>query len=153
MGIKISKPSYPHVATKLQCALCKDSHRLFKCEKFLRMEVEQSLNHEKQTKLCFNCLQTFAMNHTCSKQVCYHCNKKHHTLLHLNVQSQPNSRGSTYYNAPTNGKGPSTNSKSTVHEQNNATTEISTHCTLKGKPQNHTLLATAVVVLRNKSGQ
>jgi len=153
VGIKISKPSYPHVATKLQCALCKDSHRLFKCEKFLRMEVKQSLNHVKQSKLCFNCLQTFAMNHTCSKQVCYHCNKKHHTLLHLNVQSQPNSRGSTYYNAPTNGKGPSTNSKSNVHEQNNATTEISTHCTLKGKPQNHTLLATAVVVLRNKSGQ
>jgi len=85
--------------------------------------------------------------------VCYHCNKKHHTLLHLNVQSRPNSRGSTNHNAPTNGKGPLTNSKSTVNEQSNAPTEISTYCTFKGKPQNQTLLATAVVELRNKSGQ
>jgi len=94
MVSKVSKPSYTHVATKLQCALCKDSHRLFKCDKFLRMEVKQHLNYVKQTKLSFNCLQPFATNHTCSKQVCYHCHKKYHTLLHLNVQSRPNSRGS-----------------------------------------------------------
>jgi len=120
VGNNVSKPSYTHVAKKLQCALCKDSHRLFKCDKFLRMEVEQRLNHVKQSKLCFNCLQTFVKNHTCSKQVCYHCNKKHHTLLHLNVQSRQNSRGPTNHNAPTNVKGPLTNSKSTVHEQSNA---------------------------------
>jgi len=51
VGNKFSKPSYTHVATKLQCALCKDSHRLFKCDKFLRMEVKQRLNHVKQSKL------------------------------------------------------------------------------------------------------
>ena len=110
MGSKVSKPSYTYVATKLQCALCKDSHRLFKCDKFLRMEVKQRLNYAKQSKLCFSCLQPYVKNHTCSKQVCLHCHKKHHTLLHLNVQSRPNSRGSTTHNVPTNGKGPSTNS-------------------------------------------
>jgi len=120
VGIKVSKPSYTHVATKLQCALCKDYYRLFKCDKFLRMEVKQRLNHVKQSKLYLNCLQPFVKNHTCSKQVCFHCNKKHHTLLHLNVQSRPNSRGSTNHNAPTNCKGPLTNSKSTIHEQSSA---------------------------------
>ena len=44
MGNKVSKPTYTHVATKLQCALCKDSHRLFKCDKFHKMEVKQQLN-------------------------------------------------------------------------------------------------------------
>jgi len=126
MGSKVSKSSYTHVATKEQCALCKDSHRMFKCDKFLRMEVKQSLNHVKQSKLCFNRLQPFVKNHTCSKQVCYHCHKKHHTLLQLNVQSRPNSRGSTTHNLPTNGQGPSTKSKSTANEQNSAPTEIST---------------------------
>ena len=110
LGSKVSKPSYTYVATKLQCALCKDSHRLFRCDKFLRMEVKQRLNYAKQSKLCFSCLQPYVKNHTCSKQVCLHCHKKHHTLLHLNVQSRPNSRGSTTHNVPTNGKGPSTNS-------------------------------------------
>ena len=102
VGIKVSKTSYTHVATKLQCALC---HRLFKYDKFLKMEVKQRQNYVRQSKLCFNCLQPFVKNHTCSKQVCFCCHKKHHTLLHLNVQSRPNSRGSTNHNAPTNGKG------------------------------------------------
>jgi len=30
LGMNVSKPSFTHVARKLQCALCKDSHRLFK---------------------------------------------------------------------------------------------------------------------------
>jgi len=153
MGSKVSKPSHTYEVTKLQCVLCKDSHRLFKCDKFLRMDVKQRLNYAKQSKLCFNCLQPYVKNHTCSKQVCYHCHKKHHSLLHLNVQQRPNSRRTTNHNVPTNGKGPSTNSKLTVNEQSNALTEISTYCTFKGKSQNQTLLATAVVELRNESGQ
>jgi len=67
LGNKVSKPSYIHVATKLQCALCKDSHRLFKCDKFHKMEVKQHLNYVRQSKLCLNCLQPFVKNHTCSK--------------------------------------------------------------------------------------
>ena len=93
MGSKVSKPSHTFVATKLQCALCKESHRLFKCDKFLRMEVKQRLNYAKLSRLCFSCLQPHVKNHTCSNQVCRQCHKKHHTLLHINVQSRPNSKG------------------------------------------------------------
>jgi len=46
-GIKVSK-SYSYVATQLQCSLCNGSHRLFKCDKFLRMQAKQRLNHAKQ---------------------------------------------------------------------------------------------------------
>lgn len=37
-GSKVSKPSYFNVATQLQCPLCNGSQRLFKCDKFLKMQ-------------------------------------------------------------------------------------------------------------------
>jgi hypothetical protein len=54
---KVSKHTYSNVATQLQCSLCNESHGMFKCDKFLRMQPRQRLNHAKQSNLCFNCLQ------------------------------------------------------------------------------------------------
>jgi len=47
MGSKISKPSNTYEATKIVCSLCQGSHRLFKCDKFLIMKVNQRLNFAK----------------------------------------------------------------------------------------------------------
>ena len=69
-GSKISKPSYSNVATQLHCPLCNGSHRLLKCDKYLKLQPKQCLSHVKLLGLCFNCLQPYSRNHTCSKQVC-----------------------------------------------------------------------------------
>ena len=74
-GCKVSKPSYSSVATQLHCSLCKQSHRLFRCDQFLDMKVQQRLNHVKQSRLCYNCLQPFTRNHICSTQTCRQCHK------------------------------------------------------------------------------
>jgi len=55
-GGKVSKPSYSNVVTQTQCTLCNGSHRLFKCDKFLKLQPQQRFNHAKQRRLCFNCL-------------------------------------------------------------------------------------------------
>jgi hypothetical protein len=69
-GSKVSKPLHCNIATQTQCTLCNGSHRLFKCEKFLKLQPRQRHNHVKQQGLCFNCLQPFVKHHTCSRQVC-----------------------------------------------------------------------------------
>jgi len=66
-GCKARKPSYSNVATQLRCSPLKESHTLFRCDKFLNMQVQQSLNHVNHSRLCYNCLQPFPRNHTCSK--------------------------------------------------------------------------------------
>jgi len=140
-GGKVSKPSYSNVVTQIQCTLCNGSHRLFKCDKFLKLQPQQCLHHAKQRRLCFNCLQLFDKNHTCSKQVCHKCQNKHHTLLHLDSQTQATNNGFiTRNNQSTNTKGVTNANVNTYH-------------TLKSKPRNHILLATAIVEVRNKSGQ
>ena len=139
IGNKVSK-SYSNVATQLQCSFCNGSHRLFKCDKFIKMQPRQRLNYVKQSGLCFNCLQQFTRNHTCSKQVCRQCHKRHHTLLHIDRQFQSvNDKGSET-NGPADARGSST-------------AEVNTYCSFKGKPRNQILLATAIVEVQNKSGQ
>ena len=97
-GHKVSKPSYSNVATQLHCPLCNRSHRLFKCEKFLKQPAKKRLSQAKQLGLCFNCLQPYTRNHTCSRQVCRQCHKKHHTLLHMDRQIKTSDKGSTNNN-------------------------------------------------------
>ena len=66
---KVIKPSYQKVATQLQCSLCNGSHRLFKCDNFLKLKAKQRFNYAKQSELSFSCLQPFTEDHTCSKSV------------------------------------------------------------------------------------
>jgi hypothetical protein len=84
---KVSKPSYSHLATQVQCPLCKGTHGLFQCSKFARMPPRQRHDYAWQIGACYNCLQPFSKSHICSKDACHVCNKRHHTLLHVNTQT------------------------------------------------------------------
>jgi hypothetical protein len=140
-GSKVSKHSYCNIVSPSQCTLCNDSHKLFKYDKFLKLQPRQCYNHVKQQGLCFNCLQPFVKNHKCLNQECRLCHKKHHTLLHIAKQNQVvNTKGSTSNSSPSPTQGPKG-------------AEVNTYHTFKGKSRNHVLLATAIVEVRDKSGQ
>ena len=104
------------------------------------MQARQRYNYVKQSRLCFNCLHFSTKNHTCSEHVCPHCHNRQHNLLHLARQTQSeNDRNSV-------------NNKS-AGSQLKPTAEVNTYCSIKGKPSNHILLATASVEILNKAGQ
>jgi len=105
------------------------------------MHVRKRLKHAKQSGLCFNCLQPFSRIHTYSKQICRQCNKRHHTLLHIDRQLHS-----------TNDK-LSAISSTTTDARGSSTAEVNTYCSFKGKPRNHILLATANVEVQNNFGQ
>jgi len=54
-------------------------------------------------------------------------------------------------NQTTNDKGTTSNLPANAKGTTNA--EVNTYCSFKGKPRNHILLATAIIEVRNKSGQ
>ena len=104
------------------------------------MQARQRLNHAKQSGLCFNWLQPFTRNHTCSKQVCRQCHKRHRTFLHIDRQKQPINDKASVNNDPADARGRST-------------AEVNTYFSFKGKSRNKILLATAIVEVQNKFGQ
>jgi hypothetical protein len=105
------------------------------------MQRRQRLNHAKQLNLCFNCLQIFSKNDQCSQQLFRQCNKKHHTLLNIDKQSQTRDKRSR------------TNNSLAADTKRSTNKELRTYCSLKGQPKNHILLATAIVEVQNKFGQ
>ncbi|XP_043505744.1 uncharacterized protein LOC122526416 [Polistes fuscatus] len=77
----------------LACPICKESHQLYKCERFRKMPVRDRVSEARKKGLCLNCLRStnhFAIE--CNASRCKVCNRKHNTLLH--TQSEP-SQGST----------------------------------------------------------
>ena len=81
------------VSTVSTCNLCKDTHKLFQCEKFKQMEVEGRIQFVKQSSLCLNCLRGNHFIKDCKASNCKICGLKHNTLLHKSqVNSKQNSK-------------------------------------------------------------
>ncbi|XP_058791418.1 uncharacterized protein LOC131664381 [Phymastichus coffea] len=81
-------------SVNLPCPKCKGTHRLFKCDAFKSLEVQERWRFAKQNDLCFNCLwkhpRPCSSNKHCKHQVDNKpCGKNHHTLLHSDTGSKP----------------------------------------------------------------
>jgi len=71
-------------STNMKCYMCQETHPIYKCPEFLKMNVDKRIKKVGELKICKNC---FRENHTleqCKARKCYQCNKSHNTLLHRN---------------------------------------------------------------------
>lgn len=74
--------------TKLHCVLCRNgNHPLFTCRGFLQLSPPSRLQFIQKQKYCVNCLKPGHSAKNCTLRSCMKCNKKHNTLLHLEIQS------------------------------------------------------------------
>uniref|UniRef100_A0A023EZK8 Putative reverse transcriptase n=1 Tax=Triatoma infestans TaxID=30076 RepID=A0A023EZK8_TRIIF len=64
------------------CFLCgKESHKLFNCETFIQMTIDERRNIVKSNNHCWNCLGLGHLVKECKSSNCKHCNGKHNTLI------------------------------------------------------------------------
>jgi hypothetical protein len=91
-------------------------------------------------QICASIVCKHSKNHHCSRQLCRQCNRRHHTLLHIDKQQ-------------TRDKGSTTNNSLTVDLRGSTNKELNTYCSLRGQAKNHVLLATAIVEVQDKLGQ
>lgn len=64
------------------CVLCKGSHRLYDCATFLSKSVDERASEAQKLRLCLNCLRKGHSSHQCRLGPCFHCKRRHNTLLH-----------------------------------------------------------------------
>ncbi|XP_062538841.1 uncharacterized protein LOC134207138 [Armigeres subalbatus] len=67
-----------------KCILCKQSHMLSLCDDFKKLTPQKRFELAKRQGLCLNFLKSSHLMKNCSAGSCRTCNKRHHTLLHLN---------------------------------------------------------------------
>lgn len=71
------------------CILCKQSHILTQCDEFKKLTPQNRFELAKRQGLCLNCLKSSHLMKNCTAGSCRTCNKRHHTMLHLNTQAAP----------------------------------------------------------------
>ncbi|XP_017893334.1 uncharacterized protein LOC108632952, partial [Ceratina calcarata] len=69
------------------CHFCKGEHKLYACEKFVKLGQQEKYEFVKKERLCFNCLRKNHTTEKCTCRSCKKCNRKHHTILHFERQS------------------------------------------------------------------
>lgn len=89
---KVKKAKSHHTKVDVaQCKLCKDSHPISSCYKFLNMDQKNRASTLRKFKYCFNCLRVGHMYNNCTSQNgCSKCQGKHHTLLHRDFNKKMN---------------------------------------------------------------
>ncbi|XP_011858580.1 PREDICTED: uncharacterized protein LOC105556118, partial [Vollenhovia emeryi] len=70
-----------------RCAVCKDTHKLSNCPKFLELSPQKRAEYVRSSKLCFNCMKPGHYLKDCKAGSCKQCSAKHNTLLHFNKPS------------------------------------------------------------------
>ena len=65
-----------------ECPLGDGKHRIWTCEKFKKMSVEERTEECKKNRLCFKCLNGNHRVADCKGSKCKECDRKHNVLLH-----------------------------------------------------------------------
>nr|XP_044248773.1 uncharacterized protein LOC123002525 [Drosophila takahashii] len=69
------------------CQFCKRNHWLYKCDDFRSKTIPERVNWVQKHRLCVNCFSNDHKAKDCRGRPCFKCDKKHHTLLHLETTS------------------------------------------------------------------
>ncbi|XP_077272766.1 uncharacterized protein LOC143903178 [Temnothorax americanus] len=128
------------------CPICNASHYLNKCQQFMKKSPSQRLEMVKRFNRCLNYLSSKHAAQSCtSKYACRTCQKKHHSMLHVDAASSSLNSSENVILVPS----------TTQSDANDA--PPSTAVALFSKSDTHArspvLLATARVEIRSPSGR
>jgi hypothetical protein len=86
-----------------KCPLCENQHKLNACPSFLSLSIEDRIKQARTHKLCLNCLRENHVAKNCfSKSCCRECNKRHHSLLHLEMRASNDTETANVQVGPSN---------------------------------------------------
>ena len=83
----VGNDSLPSSSHNYNCICCKESHKIYQCNKFKSFNLQDKQSFVKAHQLCFNCLGTKHRVTDCKSNGCSVCHKKHHTLLHKSLDN------------------------------------------------------------------
>lgn len=124
-------------ANKFSCYFCNGNHSIYKCKRFLSLNVKVRVKEIKRLKLCENCLRPEHSAKECSNSGCRKCNQKHNSLLYCNHSSDSEASSNEQRNQASD-------------DLTKSATSVVAHSTRDIKAE--IILSTAIVYLIGKDG-
>ncbi|XP_075167921.1 uncharacterized protein LOC142240089 [Haematobia irritans] len=134
------------------CRLCRQSHPLRKCKRFLSMNITKRKETVQKYGYCKNCLAHEHSGNACFTTTgCRFCKKDHHSLLHAHPRLQNTQRKNS---SSSSSKKPSVKTEKPTVSSTPSTAFNSASTTLSAilKQNAVTLLPTALVSVTTKKG-
>lgn len=103
-----SAPQPIYASYNYSCPLCKQNHRIYRCEQFLGQSVNERAESVRRLKLCENCLRPGHQARVCRLGPCMKCSQKHNSVLHPETSSgssEPSVVGTTSLSFKPTGRG------------------------------------------------
>ena len=142
-----------HATTLPDCPFCNgEQHNLYQCPNFLSKSVDDRRKFMANSRRCYNCLSEFHVVAVCkNKRKCQKCNKRHNTLLHLDIDPNKPAQPSVDDVKPTSSSNDKTTSKNYfVNNDNSAHNSIIDSTQLTSR--NIHILPTAKIQVMNSKG-
>ncbi|XP_075167743.1 uncharacterized protein LOC142239882 [Haematobia irritans] len=138
--------SYSEKANTNICKKCKRNHGLRHCKHFKALTPQERLKYVYANKYCANCLSSNHFKSKCSSNsLCNKCQKKHHTLLHLDTNQNEITNQRINSEEAENGQLDTPSSSNSIRERNNNRNDsIQVHF---AQNNGTTVLPTAVIKL------
>ncbi|KAF9410048.1 hypothetical protein HW555_010765, partial [Spodoptera exigua] len=124
---------------EVTCPLCKESHGIYYCNRFLNMTPSSKRQAITRLNLCKNCLYSHGIKECMSEKRCRECNGKHNTLLHQAFNNKSSCNTITENQVP-----------AVLATQNQESQE--NHVSQQGNNVIETLLATAMIKVQASDG-
>ncbi|KAF9404877.1 hypothetical protein HW555_014121, partial [Spodoptera exigua] len=124
---------------EVTCPLCKESHGIYYCNRFLNMTPSSKRQAITRLNLCKNCLYSHGDKECMSEKRCRECNGKHNTLLHQAFNNKSSCNTITENQVP-----------AVLATQNQESQE--NHVSQQGNNVIETLLATAMIKVQASDG-
>jgi len=118
-----------------KCYLCSGDHALYRCERFLALQVNDRIKEVKRMRLCMNCLRKDHLARTCKMGSCRECSEKHNTLCRRPI---------TDVNIPERVNG--------SEQDDKMSSSLATHYVARDPNKKRILMATALINVRHPNG-
>ena len=132
-GVRTMFAGNDETRPSFSCYLCKGTHLLYKCKKFLDLTVKNREKEAKRLNLCLNCLRANHVTQDCLSSCCRKCNKKHNSLLHLEITKRAIIQNNS------------------EHQESTEASTVSTVVNCQAVSASEVLLSTAIVNIVDKS--
>ncbi|KAI5636549.1 putative peptidase (DUF1758) domain-containing protein [Phthorimaea operculella] len=87
------------------CPKCTKEHTLYECEEFAKLTVKERYEEVPKLNVCFNCLRAGHFADHCWRGRCKKCQKKHSTLICLDLATSPTETPNEKMDPPNEKKG------------------------------------------------
>lgn len=130
------------------CTICNESHSIYRCPQFLQLSASDRIKEAKSKRLCMNCLGKGHFSTACKSSNCKQCDKKHNTLLHLDLENKSTTEEKS------NGESSKKSVVTHCARDNSQQAEgiVISNASFVKKPASHVVLSTARVEIEDANG-